>query len=369
MVATRERIVSADSHVTIRDEAVLEHLPSRHHESYWQGKLAALTAFVGAEQAQQMLGVRTDQFGLDDKHEQHTWKSAGRPGAWDPAERLKDMDIDQVDAEILYTDNWAGAAFYHMPDGAWLEGFRAFNSAAIDFASADPKRLLPVYILPIADVDEAVRELHRVAEQGARAIHLPLYPLDLGFPGYWDARYDRLWAAVSELGIPISQHVASNSYVAALREADPTPMRGVQHTIPTLLMAESIGWWIVTGILQRFPGLRVVMVETGLSWLPYWLQRLDRAYAKHGWERHGMLDEKPSFYWHRQMAATFEEDELGVELRHHIGVENMLWATDYPHPDSTWPDSQDVIRTHFADVPVEEARLFIGGNAARIYGL
>jgi predicted TIM-barrel fold metal-dependent hydrolase len=104
--------------------------------------------------------------------------------------------------------------------------------------------------------------------------------------------------------------------------------------------------------------------------LPYFLTRLDRMSDRHGWEQLGMnLPELPSHYWRENMFATFEEDEFGVQNRHEIGVENLLWATDYPHPDSTWPESQQVIHTHFDDVPVDEMRLMVGGNAARIYKL
>jgi predicted TIM-barrel fold metal-dependent hydrolase len=111
-------------------------------------------------------------------------------------------------------------------------------------------------------------------------------------------------------------------------------------------------------------------VEAGLGWLPYFLTRLDRMSDRHGWEQLGMnLPELPSHYWRENMFATFEEDEFGVQNRHEIGVENLLWATDYPHPDSTWPESQQVIHTHFDDVPVDEMRLMVGGNAARIYQL
>ena len=361
-----ERIISADSHVTILHRDVLERLPAKHHDAYWEGKLRALRRFVGPEVTHV---PDDDQVGLDADHKE-TWSAAGRKGAFDPYERLKDMDTDQVDVEILYTDSWAGAAFYEMPDGAYLDGFRAFNTAAIDFASVDPKRLLPVYIVPIVDIEEAVAEVHRVASENARAVHLPLYPTDLGLPGYWDRRYDPLWAALQEARIPISQHVASNANIARIRAEDPTPMRGVMHTLPSIFMAEPIGFWLVAGMLDRFPDLRVVFVEAGLGWLPYFLERLDRVQERHGWRQfEGAIQEPPSFYWHRQGLATFEEDVLGVELRHRIGVENLMWATDYPHPDSTWPHSQQVIDTHFHEVPIEEARLMIGGNAARTYGL
>ena len=89
----------------------------------------------------------------------------------------------------------------------------------------------------------------------------------------------------------------------------------------------------------------------------------------HGWDHYGMLAELPSFYFKRQVFATFEQDTFGVSQRHRLGVESLMWATDYPHPDSTWPNSQKVLETHFADVPVEETRMMIGGNAKRLYGL
>jgi predicted TIM-barrel fold metal-dependent hydrolase len=151
---------------------------------------------------------------------------------------------------------------------------------------------------------------------------------------------------------------------------DPTPAKGLFQSLPPIFMAEALGGWIVTGTLERFPKLRVVMVETGLGWIPYYLQRLDRMKERHGWDTFdGMIKEKPSFYWYRNMAATFEEDEFGIRNRHEIGVENLMWATDYPHPDSTWPESQAVIKKHFEGVPAEETRLMVGGNAARFYNL
>ena len=90
---------------------------------------------------------------------------------------------------------------------------------------------------------------------------------------------------------------------------------------------------------------------------------------RHGWDHYEMLKELPSFYWHRNMMATFEEDTFGVAQRQLLGVDNLMWATDYPHPDSTWPNSQKVLETHFHDVPDDESRRMIGGNAARIYEL
>jgi predicted TIM-barrel fold metal-dependent hydrolase len=227
-----------------------------------------------------------------------------------------------------------------------------------------------VYILPLHDVECALKEVQRIANEGARAVQLPLYPSDVELAPYWDEVYDPLWSAIEDLGIPISQHTGANEYLFEVMDRDPTPAKGIFQSLPSMYMAEAMASWLLPGIFVRHPRLQVGFVEAGLGWLPYFLARLDRMADRHGWEQLGMnLPEAPSHYWRQNMFATFEEDEFGVQNRDEIGVENLLWATDYPHPDSTWPESQQVIHTHFDDVPVDEMRLMVGGNAARIYKL
>ena len=120
------------------------------------------------------------------------WEAAGREGEHDPIERLKDMDTDGVDAEVLYMGS-GGEAFYGVPREYLVDVFRAHNTAAIEFASVDPKRLIPVYTIPIIDVDLAVQEVERIALEGARAVQIPLSPWDMGLDPYWDEVYDPLW--------------------------------------------------------------------------------------------------------------------------------------------------------------------------------
>ena len=282
------------------------------------------------------------------------------------------MDVDQVEAEVLYTDVEGGAAFYEMTDDeACLQAFTAWNAAAVEFAADDPKRLLCVYLVPIHNIDGAVAEVNRLAEEGARALQLPLYPVDLGFAPYWDKVYDPLWSAITETGMTISQHVGAPDYLLNMvAPNDPTPPKGIFQSLPPIFMAESLANWCVSGVLERFPSLRVVLVEAGLGWLPYMLDRLDRMQERHHWDKFDMpISELPSFYWYRNMGATFEEDELGISMRDRIGVDNLMWATDYPHPDSTWPESQKVIREHFKGLDVDDMRAIVGGNAARLYRL
>jgi len=294
--------------------------------------------------------------------------AAGRLGEWDPVERLKDMDIDGVDAEVLYTDTAAGSRYYSLPPDACLSVFQAVNSSALEFASVDPKRLLPVYLLPLHDMNAAVGEAERIANEGGRAVQIPLYPTAAKLKPYYDLHYDPLWSALEACQLPVSLHVVPPTGVGLGR--DPTPARGIFQSVPPIFMALPMTELIVSGVFTRHPDLHVVMVESGLAWIPFMLDRLDRVYHKSRWQDRGMpLEELPSHYWHRNMGATFEEDELGLELRHHIGVDNMFWATDYPHPDSTWPDSQRVVSEQFASCDEQERSKMVCDNATRLYRL
>ena len=199
-------------------------------------------------------------------------------------------------------------------------------------------------------------------------MQLPLYPTDARIPPYYDPIYTPLWSAIEETGIPISLHVCPPGGRGL--SADPTPVKGLFQAMPPILMSQALSEWIVTGAFVRHPRLHVVLVEAGLGWIPYMLDRLDRVARKGNWTERGMdLTEPPSYYWFNNMSATFEEDELGLGLRHLIGVDNLLWATDYPHPDSTWPESQKVITEQFAQCRPEEQAKMVSENAARIYHL
>ena len=209
------------------------------------------------------------------------------------------------------------------PD-ARLACFEAYNNAALEFAAADPKRLLPVTIAPVADVDETVREVTRLAKRGARAILLPLYPVDMGLPHYSDKSYDSLWSCFQETGIPISQHVSANQPLLDIMGYDATPAKGIFQSLPPIFMAEAMAGWIVPGTLARFPDLRIVLVESGLGWLPYFLERLDTMSRNHGWHHYKMLPELPSTYFRRQMFCTFEGQTFGVSQRPEIGIDNLV---------------------------------------------
>lgn len=374
------RIISADSHVSIPRELVQSHLPKKIKEKVAEQEAAYAAMMLEAKpQKTKQNAIKEEAkanpmaalMSMPNMGKGAPWPAAGRDGEHDPIARLKDMDTDGIEAEILYVGA-GGAQFAGMSPKDRIEANRAVNSAAMEWASVDPKRLMPVYLLPIDDVKLAVKEVERIRAEHGKAIQLPLLPREQGLPPYWDTTYDPLWEALSDAGIPISMHVGGNSYLfTQVLPEDPSPFKGIFQCLPPIHMSELVADWIISGVLERFPDLRVVFVEAGIGWIPYFLERLDNMAEMHGWDTFPTkaIKEKPSFYWYRNMAATFETDHVGMRLLDLIGYENLMFATDYPHPDSTWPNSQQVVQEHFAGLDRDKIELIASGNVTRIYNL
>src|SRR5437773_7705233 len=138
---------------------------------------------------------------------------------------------------------------------------------------------------------------------------------------------------------------------------------------PSRFESELVAQLIFCGVCQRHPGFVFVVVETGIGWIPYYLESMDSTFKKHRFWTKSIITEPPSSYWYRQGHATFIEDHPGVKLRHEAGLENILWSSDYPHSDTTWPRSRETVAEQFADVPPRERDLIVWRNAARLYGI
>jgi predicted TIM-barrel fold metal-dependent hydrolase len=350
------RLISVDSHVRIAPEQIKANLASRYHEAW--------DAAVDAEQAnhlEELGGLDPRVLAAGFSHE-----AMSDPGYSEGSARLKAMDRDGVDAEVLYSEV---SAFRHYPlmREGWKEASVAFNQVLTDFASADPKRLVPAYQVPLIDIDFAVEQVGELAARGASAVHIPTFPSEVGLPEYHDERYDPVWAAISEADMSISQHLGLVQSLFELLRRDPTPQKAIFTSQPALRLAETIAFWILPGVLARFPKLKIVLVEPSLGWVPFYLDVLDSMAA--GAYDFPALDDKPSSYFHRQMYLTFVDDARGLAQRHELGLERILWSTDFPHPATSWPNSQAVVEKNFAGIPDNERDLIVAGNAARLYGI
>jgi predicted TIM-barrel fold metal-dependent hydrolase len=343
-------VISADSHVALDHARVRDHLATRFHDAYDEAS-AEHERRVSAGKAASNLG-------------EHWY----RPGHFDGAAHLADMDIDGLDVEVVYCEVSGFRYLYRLREGA-VEATRAFNDALTEYASPDPDRLVVSYQIPIHDIDAAVAEVRRVADAGGRSLQIPVFPNELGFPDYHDARYDPLWATVQEVDLPLCCHIGMNALFDDLARRDPTPGRAICVPMIALSSAEALGMWILGGVFARFPGLRLVLVEPGIGWVAWWLDQVDEMTLRHGYE-YPALDALPSEYFRRNVFLTFMDEARGVRVaRDRFGVENLLWASDYPHPPTTWPNSHSRLDAQLAGLSAEERASITGGNAARVWRL
>jgi uncharacterized protein len=293
----------------------------------------------------------------------------GRPGHSDGTARLADMDADRVAVEVVYCEVSAYRYLYSMREGS-EEATIAFNDSMAEFASPAPNRLIVSSQIPIDDIDFAVREVERVASRGGKSLQLPVLPAELGHPDYWHPRYDPLWSAIQDSRLPICCHIGLNTRLNELAERDPTPQKAIVVPITAMSTAEALGMWVMTGIFEKFPRLKVVFVEPGLGWIAWWLFTMDD--MRHQGYEYPALKRLPSEYFHDNVFVTFidEPDVLhSAKLLDRIGLRNLLWSTDYPHPVTTWPRSQAAVETAMGHLPPDARELLTSANAKRVWNL
>jgi len=285
-----------------------------------------------------------------------------RPSAWDPELRLKDQERDGVFAEVLYPS--LGMRLFQLEDGALrAASFRAYNDWLADYCAASSRRLAGVAMIALYNIDEAVEELACAARKGLKgAMIWGAAPRE---HPYGSSEYDQFWAAAQDHAMPISLHILTE---ARGGEGD---LSSVMKGYPALhhSVEKSIAELIFSGVLERFPKLKLVSVENDIGWIPHFIQRMDHSYEKYRYLETRAIPNPPSFYFHRQVSATFQDDRVGVLLREMAGVGNLMWASDFPHSDSTWPNSREVIARDFAGVPNDERRKMIAENVAALYDI
>ncbi len=284
-----------------------------------------------------------------------------RPGGWDPVARRRDQERDGVVAEVVYPS--LALQLFRLRDPALqVATFRAYNDWVAELCAGAPDRLAGIALVPLHDVAAGVRELERAHGLGLRGALVWSSPPD--DRPYHDPGYALFWAAAAALGMPISLHVGTNA----------TPLAGTGGSLALVYMythqaaQRSLAQLVLGGVLDRHPALRIVSVENDVGWLPHFLARLDHAGERYRALGPHRLALRPSDYVRRQVSATFQQDRLGIRLRHDVGVGALLWGSDYPHTDSTWPRSREVLARDLAGVPADERDAITRRNAAALYG-
>lgn len=285
------------------------------------------------------------------------------PGSFDAAARVREMDEDGVDAELIFGSNYP-APYVAMVEDAELhhDMVRAYNDFMSEFCSVAPDRLGGTALLPCRGVEGCLREIERVtAMPGFVAFLLKRYPsggLQI------TAEDDAVWAAIEASGMPVVIHVGLVTGPIARRSADSLPGTAHFYDAPNRMLQ-----FVFSGVLDRFPKLRVPFIEVDCGWLPYFENQADDNFNRHrkGALKNHKLTRLPSEYMREFFPAAFITDPFAVDNRHRIGVHRMLWSSDYPHITTDWPNSWKTINTTFHAVPDDEKHAILAGNAQALF--
>ena len=289
-------------------------------------------------------------------------------GGYDPHAHVEDMDQDGVAAGVLYAST--GLLAFCVPDSELLSAIcRACNDFMIDFCKPYPERLKGIGMINLDDVADGVDELKRIAGKGLAGAMIATPPLE---HRYDDPIYEPLWAAAQELSIPLSLHsgaIRSKQWPTDV----PTGSDRVAFVSTRLNnVVTCLASMTFSGVFERYPRLKVVAAEFEVSWVPWFMMRIDDIYKYRSigfiGHRFDDADALPSDFIRKNVYYSFQEDHFTLQTRHIIGVDNLMWGSDYPHPEGTFPKSKEIVERVFQGIPDDEKAKILGGNCAEVYG-
>jgi predicted TIM-barrel fold metal-dependent hydrolase len=302
------------------------------------------------------------------------------PGCYDPAARVKDMDVDGVEAALCFPSfpGFGGGAFFRAKDrDLALMCLQAWNDFYIDeWCATAPDRFIPMGMVPFWDIDLAVEEARRLAAKGARTITFPDTPVPFGLPSFHTDHWDPLWQICSEADLPLSLHFGSGGYVPGFSfsgtEFKPSTLqdKAVPFAVAIAIFATN-SWWttvdlLFSGKLQQFPNLKFSLAEGGIGWVPYMLERIDFTWERHRYYQDIDFDARPSELFHKHFWTCFIDDEHGLANRDAIGTDRIMMESDFPHSDSNWPNSRKRAAEVLANVPDDEVEQMTETNAREL---
>jgi len=291
-----------------------------------------------------------------------------RPGCYDPHERVKDMDLDGVHAQLGFPTfpGFAGRTFAQATDKELaLLCVRSYNDFILqDWCGSHPDRFIPMVILPLWDVDLAVAELRRSAAAGAKAVAFPENPAGFGLPTFHSGAWDPVFAVAEEAGTPLCMHFGTSTQTPFVSPDAP-------YTVTITLMGtnsmNTLSELLFSPIFHKFPRLKVTLAEGGVGWLPWFLERADLTWERHRFYTNVNRDVRPSDLFRRNVWGCYIDDTPGLAMRHEIGIDRITWEGDYPHSDSAWPHARERAEKAFADIPDEDVHRIVELNARELF--
>ena len=373
MLPNDAQIISVDDHVIEHPQVWLDRLPAKYQDvaprierdetgnDFWMFENEksgnfALNAVAGKDPKDYALDPRS----YDDM----------LPGCHNIEDRLRDMDIEGVHAQLCFPNmgGFASKVFGESKDKQLgLECVRAYNDFIIDeWCAYNPDRQIPLAAVPYWDVEETAKEIHRVAAMGARSFTFPELPDRIGLPSWHTDHWDPMLAAAQETGLPLSLHFGSGGSPQVSPEGG-TSNFTVAISLFALNSVSAATELMLSPVFHKFPGVKMALSEGGIGWMPYILERVDYVWERHRWYNDVNRDVRPSEIFRDHLWGCFISDDAGIEARHRIGIDNIMFESDYPHSDSQWPHTRKILEESMANVPDDEAVKMVETNAREFY--
>jgi predicted TIM-barrel fold metal-dependent hydrolase len=301
----------------------------------------------------------------------YTYESI-RPGSFDTAARLKDLDADGLYAQVLYPSvTLAGARTYTDERELQCACVRAYNEWLLDFCAPSEGRLIPQAIIPTTGVADAVAELQWAIKRGHRGALIATFP-----NGSYEAKAedDLFWGLAQEADFPLGIHIGSFSESGLQPVMQQSTLGFLAGAGGSKSGADSIPATtkvLFSGACVKFPQLRFVIVEGNIGWIPTVMEQVDDMFLRYRWFTGAaeLMPIMPSRLFYRNFWATFMIDTIGIELRHHMNVDHLMWSTDYPHTGTDWPNNRVTIARLFRGVPQAEVKKMLHTNCKTLYHL
>lgn len=379
----RFRLVDADAHIDPPHTFWGEYLPAHLKDlapTIEEGDECDYVVFEGRKRPLIMLA---NQAGREGKDFKIMGKLADLHDSASPDKRIATMDIDGIDAAVLF----GGGPLGTMNSELYIESFRAYNRWLADFCAFDPTRLAGVAYLPLRDVDETIGLLREAVALGHRTVNIPAFPQApdgvstsakianiqmaqgaalSGDPSstkaYWHPEFEPLWAEIQELDVTVTFHLGGRG--ARFGDKD--------HFLADLVMtkvamAEPVAMAIYGNLFGRFPKMRWALIESGVGWMPWMAEYMDRTWEKQRFWTESKLTNPPSYYMDHNVYGSFINDRMGFLNCNLPGGRNVMWSSDFPHSETTFPNSLSVIARDTVGIAEEDVRRIVGGTAAKLF--
>jgi len=378
-------IFDADAHIDPPHDMWKDYLPERFKDRapyIEHGDDCDYIVFEGNRRPFMMINNQAGRTGQDFKMK---GRLAEQRKVWDPETRLADMDADGMTKALCF----GGGPLGSFDNELYIESYSAYSRWVKDWCATAPDRLFPVGYVPMRDVDETVEHVNRLAREGFKAINLPAFPQNpdawktssgiknlkdgqvsaltgdpKGALQYSDPQFDNLWKAICDNGQVITFHLGGR--VPRFGQAEfflpDMPMS-------KLAMAEPIGIFIFNCIFDRFPDLKIGSMESGVGWFAWYTEYITRTWEKQRFWTKSPLKNSPEYYMDRNVYGSFIQDRTGIVSRNLPGGRNIMWSSDYPHSETTFPRSREIILRDFEGVPEADIKDIIYNNAAKLLGV